>query len=74
MGAYQVKRMQDIPTFEWEWENYPLEEYNSPRLYFDNVGKVISLAGKDFYHENAVEDHWMMPQMIMMSASETIVG
>ena len=23
------------------------------------VGKVISLAGKYFYHEDAIEDHWM---------------
>ena len=54
-----MKRKQDIPTFRWEWENYPFVEYNSPRLYFGNVGKVVSLAGKDFYHEDAIEDHWM---------------
>jgi hypothetical protein len=40
-------------------ENYPLEEYNSPWPYFDNVGKVINLARKYFYHEDAIEDHWM---------------
>ena len=57
--AYQVNRRYDILTFEWQWENYPLEEYNSPRPYFDNVGKVLNLAGKDFYHEDAIEDHWM---------------
>ena len=54
-----MKRKQDIPTFGWEWENYPLAEYISPRPYFDSVGKVVSLAGKDFYHEDAIEDHWM---------------
>ena len=54
-----MKRKKDIPTFRWEWENYPLGEYNSPRPYFDNVGKVINFAGKDFYHEDAIEDHWM---------------
>ena len=59
VGEYQVKRKQDIPTFKWEWENYPLEEYNSPWPYFDNVGKVISLAGKDFYHEDVIDDNWM---------------
>ena len=59
VGAYQVKRKQDIPTFGWEWENYPLAEYFSPRPYFDCVGKVVSLEGKDFYHEDAIEDHWM---------------
>ena len=59
IGAYQVKRKQDIMTFELEWENYPLEEYNSPRPYFDNARKVEILARKDFYHEDAIEDHWM---------------
>ena len=57
IGAYQVKRKQDILTFEWEWENYPLEEYNSPRPYFDNIRKVESLARKDFHHEDVIEDH-----------------
>ena len=47
-------------TFEWEWENYPLEEYNSPQPYFDNVGKVENPAGKEFYHEDAIEYHWMI--------------
>ena len=56
VGAYQVKRKHDIPTFEWEWENYPLKEYNSPRPYYENVGKVINLVGKDFYHEDDIED------------------
>ena len=54
-----MKSKQDILTFEWEWENYPLEEYNSPRSYFDNVGKVKNLVGKDFYHEDAIEDNSM---------------
>ena len=54
-----MKRKQDISTFRWEWKNYHLAEYNSPRPYFDSVGKVISLAGKDFYHEDAIEDRWM---------------
>ena len=52
-----MKWKQDISSFEWEWENYPLEEYNSPQPYFDNVGKVENLAGKDFYHEDIIEDH-----------------
>ena len=54
-----MKRKQDILTFEWEWENYPLEEHKSPRSYFDNVGKVESLVGKDFHHDDVIEDHWM---------------
>ena len=54
-----MKQKRDILTFEREWENYPLEEYNSPWPYFDNVGKVENLVGKDFHHEDAIEDHWM---------------
>ena len=53
----EYKIVNDILNFKWEWENHPLEEYNSPRPYFDNVGKVINLVGKDFYHEHAIEDH-----------------
>ena len=54
-----MKQKQDILSFEWERENYPLEEYNSPRPYFDNIGRVESLAGKEFHHEDSIEDHWM---------------
>ena len=54
-----MKWKQDIPSFAWEWENYPLEEYNSPRISFDNVGKVEGMAGKYFLHLDAIEDHWM---------------
>ena len=57
IGVYQVKRKQDILTFEWEWKNYPHEEYNSPQPYFDNIKRVESLVGKDFHHEDVVEDH-----------------
>ena len=46
-------------SFKWERENYPLEEYNSPRPYFENIRRVESLAGKEFHHEDVVEDHWM---------------
>ena len=46
-------------SFKWEWENYPLEEYNSLRLYCDNIGRVESLARNDFHHEDAIEDHQM---------------
>lgn len=53
------KQKQYILSFEWEWENYSLEEYNSPRLYFDNIRKVESLVGKEFHHEDVIEDHWM---------------
>lgn len=56
---YQVKRKQDIPSFEWKWENYPLEEYNSPLPYFDNIGRVESFPRKDIHHEDAIENHWM---------------
>ena len=59
IGPYKVKQRQDIPSFEWDWENYPLEEYNFPRPYFDNIGRVESLAGKEFHHEDSIEDHWM---------------
>ena len=52
-----MKTKQDIPSFEWEWENYFLDEYNSPRPYFDNIKKVESLKRKDFHHEDAIEDH-----------------
>ena len=59
IGPYQVKQKQYILSYEWGWENYPLEEYNSPRIYFDNVKKVESMAGKEFHHQDVVEDHWM---------------
>ena len=59
IGPYQVKWKQDIPSFKWEWENYPLGEYNYPQPYFDNIGRVESLGGKDFHHEDFFEDHWM---------------
>jgi hypothetical protein len=36
-----------------------LEEYNSPRPCLDNIGKVESLAGREFHHEEAIKDHWM---------------
>ena len=51
------ERKQGILSFEWEWENYPLEEYDSPWPYFDNIGRVESLIGNDFHHEDAIEDH-----------------
>lgn len=54
-----MKQKQDILSFQWEWENYPLGEYNSPRPYFDNIGKVESLAGREFHHEDAIKYHWM---------------
>ena len=54
-----MKRKQDIPSFEGEWENYPLQEYNSPWPYFDNIGRMESLVGKYFYHEDSIEDQWM---------------
>ena len=59
IGPYQVKWKQDIQSFEWKWDNYPLKEYNSPRTYFDNIGSTKSLAGKEFHHEDVVENHWM---------------
>ena len=36
-----------------------VEEYNYLRPCFDNIGKVQSLEGKEFQHEEAIEDHWM---------------
>ena len=54
-----MKQKQDIPSFKWEWENYPLKEYKSSRPYFENNGSVESLAGKELHHEDVVEDHWM---------------
>ena len=46
-------------TFDVEWDQYPLEDYNSPRSYFDKIGRVQHLEGKKYVHEDAVEDHWM---------------
>ena len=54
-----MKWKQDILSFEWEWDNYLFKEYNSPRPYFDNIEKLESLVGRDFHHEDAIEDHWM---------------
>ena len=45
--------------FECEWDRYTLDEYNSPRPYFDNIGRVQNLASKAFQHEDALEDHYM---------------
>ena len=59
IGPFQVDRYQDISSFECEWDQYPLEEYNSTRSYFDNIGRVQYLAGKTFQHEEAIKDHWM---------------
>ena len=46
-------------TFGSEWDQYPLDEYNSPRPCFDNIGRVQYLAGKQFQHEDVIKDHWM---------------
>ena len=46
-------------TFDVEWDQYPLEDYNSPHSFFDNIDRVQLLAGTKFAHEDAVEDHWM---------------
>lgn len=40
IGPFSVSQKQDIVTFESEWDQYPLEEYNSPRPYFDNIDRV----------------------------------
>lgn len=45
--------------FDVEWDQYLLEDYNSPRPFFDNIGRVQLMVGKQFVHEDAVEDHWM---------------
>ena len=50
---------QDILSFEYEWDQYPLDKYNSPHPYFDNIGRVQYLAGKQFQREDVIEDHWM---------------
>lgn len=44
-------------SFESEWDQYSLDEYNSPWPYFDNIGRVKYLVGKTFQHEDAIEDH-----------------
>ena len=54
-----MDQRQDILSFECEWDQYPLEEYNSPRPYFDNIRRVQHLAGKTFEHEDAIKEHWM---------------
>jgi hypothetical protein len=59
IGSFSVDQRQDIPSFECEWDQYPLEEYNSPRPYFDNIRRVQHLACKTFQHADAIEDHWM---------------
>ena len=46
-------------TFDSEWDLYPLEEYNSPHPYYENIGMVQHLEGKQFLDEDALEDHWM---------------
>ncbi len=46
IGAFEVKLKQDIFTFDFEWDKYPLEEYNSPHPFFDNIGMVQHLACK----------------------------
>lgn len=59
IGPFRVDQRQDILSFECEWDQYPLDEYNSPRPYFDNIRRVYYLAGKTFQHEDAIKDHWM---------------
>lgn len=54
-----MDQKQDISSFECEWDQYPLEEYNYLQPYFDNIRRVQYLAGKAFSHEEALEDHWM---------------
>ena len=46
-------------TFDSERNQYPLEDYKSPRPCLDNIGRVQYLVGKQFKHEDAIEDHWM---------------
>ena len=46
-------------TFDLEWDQYPLEDYNSPCPCFDNIRRVQQLVGKQFKHEDAIKDHWM---------------
>ena len=59
IGTYQVKWKQDIPSLEWEQDQFILDEYNSPRMCFDNIKKVQSLARKEFQHKEVIEYHWM---------------
>lgn len=54
-----MKQKQDIPSFECEWDQYPFKEYNYLTPCFDSIERVQYLAGKEFTHEEAIEDHWM---------------
>ena len=54
---FQVDRYQDISSFECEWDQYPLEEYNYTWPYFDNIRRVQYLVGKNFQHKEAIDDH-----------------
>ena len=36
-----------------------MEDYNSPHPCFDNIGSIQYLVGKQFKHEDSIEDHWM---------------
>ena len=54
-----MDQRQDILSFDFEWNQYPLEEYNSPWPYFHNIKRVQRLVGKTFQYEDAIKDHWM---------------
>ena len=58
-SIWSWEKREDIMTFDVEWDQYPLEDYNSPHSFFDNIDRVQLLAGTKFAHEDAVEDHWM---------------
>lgn len=46
-------------NFDVEFDQYPLEDYNPPHLFFDNIGRVQPFTRKQFVHEDAIEDHSM---------------
>ena len=46
--TFQGGSRKDIQYFECEWDQYPLDEYNSPWPYFDNIVRVQYLSGKLF--------------------------
>lgn len=59
IGPFQVDHRQDIPSFECEWDQYPLDEYNYPWPYFYYIRRLQHLVNKTFQHEYALEDHQM---------------